>query len=403
MLRVFFIFLFINNLNSQNTNIQFSQNGIENPNILTTHHFGIFSSRISSNLKHHATTKTSINLNISSGNNFHPYVEGYFPKNPEIRQQFSETIWYNRRFNYVDDETTPADYMNIVVDAVIKHFNLGLNIPINKNRELTINLRSYLFTRGKYPFSPITSDETIEWFHSSIIGDEDPFGRKYYGLNQTNIKYLDRNGRTLHLENNDFFIGGLSINHFYYPKLALTQTQQLFVNFGTHLGINTSKYNASTDVGASINIVKQFNLKNNYCFNFGIHGSVLRKNLIDFKKENIDFGNNKFLATFEANPQITRYTKNGNFNSISVNYQIQTSYNKKEEANYYFLLGQWQVADSGWHHGVSELYNSLSNWSIIYSYGRPKFLFSLYIKQDFLVNNAPDLQTGISFKKPLFN
>ncbi|WP_131474410.1 hypothetical protein [Neotamlana nanhaiensis] len=400
MFRIVFIVLSITNLFGQN--ISFPQNGIDNPNILTTHHFGIFSSRIASNLKHQALKNTTLTLNISSGNNFHPYVEGYFPKNPEIRQQFSETTWYNRRFNYVDEDTTPADYMNIVIDAVIKNFSLGVNIPINKNRELNINLRSYLITKGAYPFSPITSDETIEWFHSQVIAKDDPFGRKHYGLNQVNFKYLDRNGKTLQLNTNDFFIGGLAFNHFYYPELAINKSKQLFINLGTHLGINTSKFNASTDVGASVNAIKKFNLKNKYELNFGIHGSVLRKNIINFNSKNSDLGNNKYLATFEANPQITKYTKKGNFNAIGINYQIQTSYNKKEEADYYFLLGDWQAADSGWHHGISELYNSLSNWSLIYSYGTPKFQCSFYIKQDFLVNNAPDLQTGISFKKPLF-
>ena len=72
-------------------------------------------------------------------------------KNHEIRKQLSQVKWHNRRFNFIDQETTPADYLNIVIDAVIKEFRATVNIPINKQHELGITLRSYLITKGKYP------------------------------------------------------------------------------------------------------------------------------------------------------------------------------------------------------------------------------------------------------------
>ena len=80
--------------------------------------------------------------------------------------------------------------MNIVIDAVIKEFRIGINFPIAKRHELSITLRSYLITKGKYPFSFFTSDENVEWFHSNIAGGEDPYGRRYYGLNQVNLNML---------------------------------------------------------------------------------------------------------------------------------------------------------------------------------------------------------------------
>ncbi|SFZ93269.1 hypothetical protein SAMN05428642_10336 [Flaviramulus basaltis] len=378
------------------------KNGIDNPSLLTTHHFGIFSSRINSNFKLTPPKHTTLSINAVSGNNFQPFVEGYFPKDPEIREQFSTTIWHNRHFNFVDQETTPADYMNIVVDAVIKEFRIGINIPIAKQHELGINLRSYLITKGKYPFSPFTSDESIEWFHSNIAGGEDPYGRRYYGLNQVNFKYFDRNGNTLELNNNDFFIGGLEINHFYYPTLSINKTKNIFINFGSHLGLNTSKFNSSIDVGISANAIKKIPLKNDYEFSFAVGANLLRKNLINFK-DVIDLGNNKYLATLESNLEIAKFTRKGNFNALGVNYQIQSRYNKKEEADYYTLKGKWSEINGGWQHGVSTLYKALSNWSFIYTYGRPNMLLSIYFKEDFLINNAPDLQTGISLKIPVFN
>lgn len=378
------------------------KNGIDNPSLLATHHFGIFSSRINTNFKLHAPKQTTFSISSISGNNFHPYVEGYFPKSPQIKEQFSQTIWYHRAFNFVDQETTPADYMNIVVDAVIKEFRIGINIPIAKQHELGINLRSYLITKGKHPFSFFTSDESIEWFHSHIAGGEDPYGRRYYGLNQINFEYLDRNGNTLKLNQNDFFIGGLEINHFYYPRLSINNSRNIFINFGSHLGLNTSKFNSSIDVGISANAIKKIPLKNKYEFSFAVGTNLLRKNLINFK-DVIDLGNNKYIGTLESNLEIARYTKKGHFNAFGINYQIQSRYNKKEEADYYSLKGKWREINGGWQHGVSTLYKTLSNWSFIYTYGRPNILLSIYFKEDFLVNNAPDFQTGISLKIPVLN
>lgn len=377
-----------------------TKNGIDNPSLLTTHHFGIFSSRINSNFKFRPETKITLDLNYASGNTFHPFVEGYFPEDPEIRKAFSNTIWYHRSFNFIDQETTPADYMNIIIDAIIKEFKLGINIPLSQQHELQIKLRSYFITNGKHPFSFISSDETLEWFHSNIAGGEDPFGRRYYGLNQVNFRYTDRAGRVLELHNNDFFISGIELNHFYYPKLSINKTKSIFINFGSHLGINTSQFNSSLDFGISGNAIKNLKLKNNYALNMGIGMSVLRKNLIDFKTV-VDLGNNPYLGTFEGDIELTKFTKKGNYNAFGINYQSQSRYNKKEEADYYHLKGKWKEIKGGWHNGVATLYDALSHWSFIYTYGHSKYKLALYLKEDFRVNNAPDIQIGGNLKIPI--
>ena len=270
------------------------KNGIENPSLLATHHFGIFSSRINTNFKHTPPKKTTLTINSISGNNFQPFVEAHFPKDSEVREQLSQVIWYNRHFNFIDQATTPAEYMNIVIDAIIKEFRVSINIPLSKQHELAITLRSYLITKGKHPFSLFSGDESIEWFHSNVAGGEDPYGRRYYGLNQVNFKYFDRNGKTLELNNNDFFIGGLELNHFYYPKLSINKTRNIFINFGSHLGLNTSKFNSSVDIGVSGNAIKKIPLKNNYELNIALGANLLRKNIINFKGV-IDLGNNPYL------------------------------------------------------------------------------------------------------------
>ena len=376
------------------------KNGIDKPSVLAMHHFGIFSGRINHNFKIRPPKNTTFTFSYASGNSFHPFVEAYLPKDPDVRKEQSQLTWYYRNFHFIDQETTPADYMNLVIDAVFKEFRQSISFPINKNQELSIALRSYLITKGKYPFSFFTSDETIEWFHSNIAGGEDPYGRRYYGLNQVHVKYTDRNGNVLELHNHDFFISGIELNHYYYPSFLTNKNKNLFFNVGTHLGINTTKYNTSLDFGVSANAIKRVILKNNNEFNFAVGANVLRKNLINFD-DVIDLGNNPYLATLEVGLEFTKYTKKKNYNAFGVNYQLQSRYNKLEESSYYRLIGKWKEIHGGWQHGISTLYDNLSYWAFLYTYGNPKYKITLYFQEDLEVNNAPDLQTGISLTFPI--
>ncbi|GGD12636.1 hypothetical protein [Hyunsoonleella pacifica] len=399
------IFCFVNHIlcYAQQQDSLVFKNGIDRPSILATHHFGIFSARINNNFKQLPSKKNALSINYTSGNNFHPFVEAYLPRDPVVREQQRQKIWYQRDFVFENQETTPADYMNIVIDAIIKEFRVNYNITLNKKSELNITLRSYLISNGKYPFSFFTSDESIEWFHSNIAGGEDPFGRRYYGLNQVNFRYLDRNGRTLELNTNDFFIGGLELNHFYYPNFLRNKDKHIYTNIGSHLGINTSRFNSALDYGVSINSIKQLVFKSQNILSFGLGGSVLHKNFLNFKNSNIDLGNNRLLASFEGHIEFTKYTKKGNYNAFGINYHIQSRFNKKEEAGYYRLLGKWREINGGWHNGVATLYNTLSDWTAIYTYATPTYKLSLFCKQDLEVNNAPDFQTGISLILPFGN
>lgn len=396
----FFAFIILTGSVAQQKDSLSIKNGIDRPSILTTHHFGIFSSRINQNFKIHPETNTKFTFSYASGNSFHPFIETYIPKDPAVQKQQSQLIWYYRNFKFIDQETTPADYMNIVIDAVIKEFRPKLILPLNKHNELSISLRSYLITKGNYLFSPFTNDETIEWFHSNIAGGEDPYGRKYYGLNQVNFKYTDRNGRVLELHNNDFFISGIEFNYFYYPEFLINKKKHVFANIGTHLGFNTSKYNPSLDVGLSANVVKKLALKSNDVFHVAAGASVLRKNIINFG-DVMDFGNNPFLATLEGDIEFTTFTHKKHYNAFGVNYQIQSRYNKLKEADYFKLIGKWQEIHGGWQHGITTLYKALSHWTFLYTYGHPKYTITLYFKEDFRVNNAPDVQTGIALTLPL--
>jgi hypothetical protein len=395
LMTLFIFLLSASNTFAQKLDNHSFKNGLSHPDLLPLHHFGIFSSRISGNFKQKPAAK-SFQLLIKSANVFHPYVETYLPKDPAVREEQSQTIWYDRNFHFVDQQTTPADYMNIVVDAIIKEINLSYNTPINKQHDIAVSLQAYLFTKGNYPLSFFTSDNTIEWFHSHIAGGQDPFGRRYYGLNEIHYTYTDRNGQQLNIDSKHLYINSLQIDHHYYLTNKWQQ-KHIYVNLGTHLGFNLSAYNPSIDFGLSMNGLKKKQLKEDQELGYGFSLGVIRKNLINFDKS-IDFGNNPFIGNFESMIEWTKYKDQGRFNTWGLHYQLQTRYFQKKEADYYQLVGDWDAIHAGWHNGISTLYNNLTCWSLIYTMGHQKYELSFYIQEDFLVHNAPDLQTGFSLK-----
>lgn len=376
------------------------KNGIEKPNSVSGHHFGLFHMRINQNFQEKPVQRTTFQIVHESANSFHPYVEAFITSDPVQREQLSQLIWFQRGFDYVDPITTPGDYMNIEVDAVFKIFRFDLRTPLTPKSELELTLRTFVPTEGHYPFSLFTSDESIEWFHSNIAGGEDAFGRRFFGLNQMNVSYLDRNGKTVNLRKNRIIFSGIEVNHFYYPQLFKPE-KNMFVNVGSHLGINTTSYNPSLDIGVSANLVKKWTLKSENEIRLGFGLSGLRKRAIEYG-DPVDFGNNLWMGSTELNFEFTKYTERGNAHSFSLNYQLQTRYNKGEEADYYQLRSiDWQNINAGWHNGFSTLYETLTIYTLFYTYHRKNFNLSLYFKEDLKVNNAPDLQTGISIKIPL--
>ncbi len=131
-------------LYSQQKDSIYFKNGIENPSLLATHHFGIFSARIQQNFKRIRTRKTTLRLTAESGNTFRPYAAAYLPKTKHISEECSAKTRYNRQFNVENQSTTPAELMHGVFDAVIKGYHLELTVPIAQKHELTMSFRCYL-------------------------------------------------------------------------------------------------------------------------------------------------------------------------------------------------------------------------------------------------------------------
>ncbi len=370
--------------------------GISKPNITPVHPFGMFSMRLSQNFRTHAQKGLSIDLTTSSGNVWSEPVTTYLPTSTTERDRLSDIIFFSRQF-FFDPEVEPAKVYELSLDAVLKDIRLEAIIGIADRQELRVGLRANLVTKGKFPFTIFSGDEFIEFFHSNIAGGEDPFARRSYGLNKANISYTDRNGNTMNLGQGDFILSGIETSYFYYPSFLTNERQNFFMNFGVHLGGNLSKYNTSVDMALSSSAIKSLTWRDKNTFSIGLGSSLLRKNLVTFNND-LDLGTNKYIFNIEGHLEYAKRSASGATNSIGLNYMLQTSYHKRNEFDYAVLVGvRRQVT---WHHGASHLYDPLSYWTLIYTFTK-KWNFSFYLQQDFEVNNAPDIQSGIRLGIPI--
>ena len=367
------------------------KNGITKPSILSSHPFGIFFSRLQGNFKTHATKHSMLTISLESANVWGPPVTTYIPKNEAIRKEAEKHNWDLRQYHF-NVEELDAEIFQLQIDGVIKNIKANLAINLKKNKEIVIALRLAMLSNGKQPFSIFTSDTFIEDFHSKIAGGKDPFDRKTFQLNEAGITYTDRNGNTAKLKKNDVFISGIETTYYYYPEWLTNKNY--FINIGTHLGTNLSKYNTSIDLGVSINAVKKILFNNRNYSQIGASLGTLRKNALQLKKDNLIFGTNKYLAFFESALEYATISKKGTTHTIGLDFYIQTSFNKRKELNYIIPIRHPEVHDA-WGIGTTNLYKNTNYWTLLYSFTR-KITTTFYIQQDLTVNNNPDIQTGVA-------
>lgn len=394
---IFTLFLSVSFAQKQDSLVNDLKNGITKPSTLSTHPFGIFTSRLQANFKKRPVTRTTLQLNIESGNVWAPPVVDYFPLNESDRDFVRQYDWHRREF-LIDTDTIPTESIELQLDGVIKGFRAYVDINLGKAHELRLGLRSFMLTNGKFPVSIFTSDDFIEWFHKNFAGGDDPFDRGLYPYNKGKIRYKDRNNRVAEINNGDFMFGGIETSYYYYPNFLSDEEKQFYTNFGVHLGTNLSKFNSSIDLGVSANAIKTFTFNHRSYGNIGIGFGINRKNAIDFKSDNIEFGNNAFLGHLESAVEYNFVSKGKTTHSFGLDFYIQTSFNKKSEYDY-IIPTKNGTSFKAWNTGVSNLYRNNNYWTLMYSFTR-RVATTFYLQQDFTVNNSPDIQAGISVSVP---
>ncbi|MFN8134602.1 MAG: hypothetical protein U0Z17_05050 [Bacteroidales bacterium] len=360
-------------------------------NTMSTHPFGIFISRISPDFQLKPSKKISVSLTISSGNVWLPYVKAYIPVNEADRDAMSRLIWHEREGNF-DLLNTPSRTMDFEADGTIRLCLVKLNIPVSRTSELRISTRMFSLDSGRLPYSSLTSDQFIEWFHSHISGGEDPFARKVYGYNHACIAYTDQDGNVFRMQNHQSLFTGIDLSYYYYPQFTWFENRNFYMSLGFQLGINVNKVNAAADIGINPTLVKRFILTKHSEIHFGAGLGLLKQSVVRFK-EGVALSNADFLFSSEFLLKYLIRFRNLNSLSVATNYWIQNAYNKPDEFDYMVLTGE--RISTHWNYAISHLYRPITANSLIITYTKGDLAFSVYFREDLLVDNAPDLQTGV--------
>jgi hypothetical protein len=364
------------------------------PDMISTHPLGVFMSNINSNFQTEQESKYSISINISNGNVWLPHVKGYIPVNQSDINSMERILWHGRE-GIFDRVNTPSKTMDFHADGVYRVYQLKLNIPVYKKFEFRINVRSFSIDEGNSPFSLLTSDQFIEWFHSNIKGGEDPFARKVYGFNKEQVTYTDQKGKTFSLSKGDYVFSGLDFSYYYYPRINFLKNKNICLNFGLQTGINVTRINPALDFGLNSTINKYFIFGSKKKLQLAYSSGIMRQKLLKIG-EGVQICSSKFLFTSELLMNYQKQVRKKSFISIGTTYFIHSPYNNKEEYKYIVLTGE--RISSHWHYALSHLYRTLTYNTFYMSFTKGCFSISTYLKEDLLVDNAPDFQTGIGFK-----
>jgi len=361
---------------------------------ISTHPFGVFISRISPDFQLEPSRKVSVSLNISSGNVWLPYVKAYIPINEADREAMRKLVWHVREGNF-DAINTPSHTTDMMADGTIRLYQLKFKIPISSKTEFMINTRMFSLDPGNLPYSTLTSDQFIEWFHSHLMGGDDPFARKVYGYNHVSIHFKDQNGNVFQMHNGDFLFTGIDLSCYYYPDFKSFEKRNFYTSFGLQLGINVNDVNPSVDIGINPTLIKKFKLNKRSEIHLGASLGVLRQKILQFG-EGVQLSNKNFLLSSEFMLEyILRFRKMRSV-SFASTYWIQDSYCKQDDFSYMVLTGE--RISTHWNYAISHLYRTITANSLIITYSKGGFACSVYFREDLLVDNAPDLQTGVGVK-----
>ncbi len=369
--------------------------GSVKPTILTTHPLGLLFTRIDHPFQNKPPHSLVFQFDLGAGNVWLSPTTSYFPKNPATLAHLLSVPWHKRDSVY-DLQPRNHDSTLFEADGIIKPLFFKVSFPISKRFSASVQVRSFLLTNGKPPFALLTSDAFIEEFHRSVAGGNNPFARNQYGYNKASIYYQDKNGNHIRFHNNQFVVAGIQSELFYYPEINRLKKHRCSLTTALHTGINTTAHMPLLDLGLSATFQKQSNPdKKDVCI-VSLAGSFITHGIIHRQQELI-FSNRSSIPSFESQVEWRRKKSPRKQNSLSLNFYFQSALNKPQDFDKLVLHGQRYTTH--WHMGVTHMYRSTQNWTLTYAWIR-KYILCIYVKEDFKVDNAPDLQTGFSVMMP---
>jgi len=276
-------------------------------------------------------------------------------------------------------------------DGIFSSYYITFKSPLNNFFDLHTNIRATSLSGGKPPYSLLTSDECIEWFHSNIAGGHDAFGRKRTDYGNALLSYKDVNNNNLKFKNGDFIMSEISNYINYYPKLNY---KKFFFNLSALTSISRLKNTWYFDMGFSGSAIKKFKWNKNY-LDWGISSGILFPAI--FQTHEVIINNIDYLFSGETHLNYRITSKNSNAYILGINFHAQSNFHSMKERQYNVIYHEGVTSHD--HYGVSHLNRWLNGWTILVGHDWKKTSISAFFREDFWVDNSPDAQVGWGFKR----
>ncbi|MDA9328918.1 hypothetical protein N9Q76_02190 [Flavobacteriales bacterium] len=358
------------------------------PYLLSNHPFGMFTSRINHNFNLQATQKKNISFSISRGNVWLPIATNKVPIHQTDRDILSEYEWHHRNYQITSRNITDFETRTLEADGIFSSYYFQVNQPLADNWDAKFNLKLNSITGGKVPVAFLTSDEVIEWFHSNIAGGNDAFGRKKKAFGLGGFYFQDEDKNEITIDNNSFLLSEISADWNWYPKIESNGIKSTGL---IHTGVSKANKTYLFNLGASASAIKRWHLKKRM-FDLGVSTGILAPSV--FQKMPFDFNNKGWLGSLEIQSSYF-FPHKSNWFITGVNFNGQSSFHKMSERNFNVIESD-RLSSHG-HMAVSHLNRGIQGWTFVFSYQVKKFTISTFFREDFYVDNAPDVQVGWGF------
>jgi hypothetical protein len=277
------------------------------------------------------------------------------------------------------------------------------------------NLNIHILAGGNSPLHYPASDKLIEEIHSAI-GSEDNFGRKLYPFNSADISFEDEEGNNIRVSKGSSFLGTLD-THYYYPLyLKNNKASSHTLQVGGHIAIPLNNYSPEVSGGFSATYFFRKKKTKTFSADVSLNGLLTHNAWVSLNTNttNITDRNLRKNAKFYLGFNLYKPFKDRTFYlGLLNNYQdaflegsiYSTSQDEYENLGVRYLSAgdTWEgvTIEEPFNHSkltpASMYFFSIATYLVI---GRktPKGDFSVTIGEDLqLVNNAPDIQYGISY------
>ncbi|NJB84555.1 hypothetical protein GGR26_000300 [Lewinella marina] len=360
------------------------------PPTSATHPLGILTLRPNPNFRLRPLASPNLNFTVSSGNVWLPPVTAHYPVVEADRQYVSQFAWHEREYKF-NPEDRPSRSMALMADGVIRHYQMGLSLPLAEDQDVELTVRAFSLDGGRPPWSLLTSDRFIEWFHSNVAGGEDPFARKHYGFDGAGIHFTDQRGNEIRMQAGELRLDGLDAAYHYYPRWSGLNARGIYLSLTGRMGLSTTRWNPSADLGLQGAVHYRVQPGPRSALSVAFSTGIVSQQLLTVASA-VQFSDKPVRGSGALLLRYAVQTTNNRSFSAGAIVTREGSYYRRAGFDYAVLSGS--RITTHWAMAIAHLYEPRMAGNLFAAYAAGRISLSVYLREDILAANAPDLQVG---------